>query len=187
VIGFFANTLVLRTTVSEEASFKTLVAAAATAALEAFAHQEVPFEKLVEVMQPPRDRSRNPIFQVNFRVVVAPVAPLALRGLEVSPLELIDTATSKFDLALEVAGIDGGTSYFEYSADLFEERTIRRMHADFERLLAGLLARPDDPLRTLAAFEEIRDRGPRAPVTKVTVSRRAVGLSHRSKGADAET
>jgi hypothetical protein len=172
LIGFFANTLVLRTRAQARHSFRSILDEASRVSLDAFAHQDVPFEKLVEVLRVPRDRSRNPLFQVNFRVALTPVPPLKLPGIDVRPFELIDTATSKFDLALELSATEGGASYFEYSVDLFEDETVRLMRYDFERLLGAMLANPDRPLEQLDVFTEIAGRVRRAPAKKMTVSRR---------------
>ena len=162
----------LRTRAQARHSFRSILDEASRVSLDAFAHQDVPFEKLVEVLRVPRDRSRNPLFQVNFRVALTPVPPLKLPGIDVRPFELIDTATSKFDLALELSAAEGGASYFEYSVDLFEDETVRLMRYDFEQLLGAMLANPDRPLEQLDVFNEIAGRVRRAPAKKMTVSRR---------------
>jgi hypothetical protein len=89
--------------------------------------------------------------------------PLQLAGLEVAPPEFIDSGTSKFDLALELVAAPaaagyGSTGFWEYCSDLFEEATIVRMAGDFERILAGLLDQPDDPMGAVPAFREVRTR-----------------------------
>jgi len=156
MIGFFANTLVYRTKLNGDPTFSELLGRVKETALGAYAHQDVPFEKLVEALRPPRDLSRNPLFQVNFRVVTAKPPALELTWVPSSLLELLDNGTSKFDLALELStdGIFGG--YIEYSTALFEPATIDRMLADFERLLHAALAHPDTPLSVL----KLRARSP---------------------------
>jgi len=188
VIGAFVNTVVLRTRVSGDARFYELLGRARETVLGASAHQELPFEKVVEAVRPPRDPSRNPLFQVNFRVAPAPPPPLRLAGLSTSPLQIIDSANSKFDLALEVTVDEPGLrAFFEYSTDLFNEATIKRMAEDFERLLVEILARPDCALRELDIVRDIRarltkgagdapTRTPRAAKGLRDIRRKAVGL-----------
>jgi alpha-ketoglutarate-dependent taurine dioxygenase len=192
LIGFFINTLVLRTDLSGNPTFRELLGRVREVTLGAYAHQEMPFEKLVEIQRPPRDLSRMALFQVNFRVASAPPPPLGLTGLTVTPLELIDNATSKFDLALELATTEGSSSYFEYSTDLFREATIGRMRDDFERVLDAVLAHPDTPLNDLDPFiaiatrrrtmEQTKDAGRAQPQIKGLreIRRKAVDLSRAS-------
>jgi hypothetical protein len=163
LIGFFANTVVLRTQLDEELTLRVILTRVRETTLGAIANQSLPFDKLVEVVCPPRDLSRMPLFQVNFRVLKEPPVPLRLAGLEVDPPEFIDSGTSKFDLALELVAAPaaagyGSTGFWEYCSDLFEEATIVQMAVDFETILAGLLERPDDPIGMVAAFREIRQR-----------------------------
>jgi amino acid adenylation domain-containing protein len=151
LIGFFVNTLVLRTRLGGRPTFRQLLGRVRETALGAYAHQDLPFEKLVEVLRPPRDPSRNPVFQVNFRVQsVQPTAP-ELAGLTVKPMRF-DAEVSRFDLALELwpeaVGMGG---YLEYSKDLFEPATIGRMAESFEKLLHLALQTPDAPVDELAA------------------------------------
>src|SRR5262249_16291637 len=115
-----------------------------------------PFEKLVEALRPPRDPSRNPLFQVNFRVQTVPPPCLGLFGLTAEPLD-IDPGIARFDLALDLWPTeDGFRGYFEYNTDLFEQATVARMAHDWERLLGVLLSRPDTPLDHLDALQEMR-------------------------------
>jgi hypothetical protein len=163
LIGFFINTLVLHTKVAGDLSFRQLLRCVREVTLGAYAHQDMPFEKLVEVLRPPRDLSRNPIFQVNFRVASASPPALTLPGVTIAPLEVIDTETSKFDLALELGAAAGCSSYWEYSTDLFELPTIVALSQDFERLLAGLLQAPDLPIGDLPEGQPLAQRRPPAP------------------------
>lgn len=173
LVGFFINTLVLRTELTGDPTFRELLKRVREGTLGAYAHADMPFEKLVEILRPPRDPSRNPLFQVNFRVQTAPTPPLRLTGLTVTPLELIDTATSKFDFALELSALDGFGGYFEYSTDLFEESTIARMKDEFEKLLGTLLSQPDIHLKSLTPFSKPERR---TPLVETTASPKPKGL-----------
>ena len=149
LIGFFANSLALRTDLSGNPTFDALLAQVRETTLGAYANQDVPFEMLVEHLQPKRDLSRNPLFQVVFALQNAPLAPWALRGLDVEPLEL-DNETTRFDLELHLwersAGLSG---YFIYNMDLFDASTMRRMSAHFAALLADIAAHPERPIGAL--------------------------------------
>ena len=105
LIGFFSNTIVLRVKLEDDPSFNELVRRSRACAIEAYEHQDLPFEKLVEALRPPRDPSRNPVFQVNFRVQSAPPASLSLPGVEIAPFDL-DIGFSRFDLALDLQLLD---------------------------------------------------------------------------------
>ena len=156
LIGFFINTLAWRTRLTTDQTFSDVVASVRKSALGAYAHQDLPFEKLVEAIRPPRDRSRNPIFQVNFRFAQSVARPLALIGLTVEPWHLVDTATSKFDLALDLAAAPGGVSYFEYNTDLFDHETVVQMERDFLAVVDELLSNANAPLETLPVFCRLR-------------------------------
>src|SRR2546425_12822323 len=107
LIGFFVNTLVMRTDLSGNPSFPELLRRVREVALQAYAHQDLPFEKLVEELRPERDRSHSPLFQVMFILQNAPREPFELPGLTVSPLT-VDSGTAKFDLTLSLTeGADG--------------------------------------------------------------------------------
>ena len=156
IIGMFINTLVLRTKFSIELTFRELMARARETTLGAIAHQELPFEKIVEAVRPPRDLSRNALFQVNFRVQNAAPAKLELTGLETESLDLVDNNSAKFDLALELPSSPQSRGYFEYNTDLFERATIARMADDFHALLPALMANPDTKLSELEIVRRIR-------------------------------
>ncbi len=143
LIGFFVNTLVLRTKVEARESFRALLARVREVTLGAYSHQEVPFEKLVEELQPDRDLSHSPLFQVLFTLQNAPLSDLKLRELTLSWLKT-DDETSKFDLMLELTDTQQGLiGRLEYSTDLFEAQTIGRMVSHLESLLTGIVANPD--------------------------------------------
>jgi hypothetical protein len=146
LIGFFINTVVMRIHLSRQLTFRELMRQAREVTLGALAHSQLPFHKVVEAIRPPRDLSRSPLFQVNFRLQPGPPKTTHLYGLEVEGPHLVDNATAKFDLALELPSVEGALGFWEYSVDLFEEKTIAQMDINFSRLLAALLAAPDAPL-----------------------------------------
>jgi non-ribosomal peptide synthetase component F len=156
LIGFFANTLVLRTSLAGKPTFRQLLGRVRETALGAYANQDVPFEKLVEALRPPRDPSRNPLFQVNFRVQNAPPAYFQLPGLHCGPLE-IDPGIARFDLAMDLWAVpDGFGGYLEYNTDLFEPATAARIAAEFDSLLCDLLVHPDTPIEDINSFTRLR-------------------------------
>ncbi|HEX7334397.1 MAG TPA: amino acid adenylation domain-containing protein [Pyrinomonadaceae bacterium] len=135
LIGFFVNTLVLRTDLSGNPTFRQLLSRVRDVTLGAFAHQDVPFEKLVEELQPERDTSRTPLFQVMFSLQNAPPPPLKMGDIEISMLD-DETEVSPFDLSFDVTErTDGLLCTFEYNTDLFDDLTIRRMLKHFTVLL----------------------------------------------------
>src|ERR1041385_8710361 len=135
LIGFFINTLALRTDLSGNPIFSQLLKRVRELTLGGFAHQEIPFEKLVEELQPDRDVSRSPIFQVMFVLQNAPSAALQLRGLKLSPLGA-ENNTSKFDLSVSATERSGSLHLVcEYSTDLFEPQSIARLLRHYERVL----------------------------------------------------
>jgi len=143
LVGFFLNMLALRTSLSGDPTYRELLGRVKEAALGAYAHQDVPFEKLVEVLQPVRDLSRQPIFQVMFVLQNVPSEPLRLPGLTLSRLE-VGKATAKFDLTLVVNDTAQGLHCeLEYASDLFEGSTIERLAGHFRRVLEGIVADPD--------------------------------------------
>ncbi|HEX5601181.1 MAG TPA: condensation domain-containing protein, partial [Pyrinomonadaceae bacterium] len=149
LIGFFVNTLVLRTDLSGDPTFSELVRRVREVALEAYLHQDVPFEKLVEELQPERHTSHSPLYQVMFELQNAPLGGLELPGVS---LELLaaDNATAKFDLTLnlqEVGDVIAGS--LGYSTDLFDAETVTRMISHFLTLLEDAVEHSDRRLSTL--------------------------------------
>ncbi|MFL5357702.1 non-ribosomal peptide synthetase [Archangium sp.] len=149
VMGFFVNTLALRTDLSGDPSTRTLLERVRQVALGAQSHQDVPFNQVVEAVRPARVPGQTPLVQVVFELQDAAQSSFQLPGLEVSSLDL-STDTSKFDLTCilmrEQAGLSGT---FEYSTDLFEESTIRRMQGHFRRLLESMIRAPEMPISRL--------------------------------------
>ncbi len=149
LIGFFVNTLAIRTNLSGNPSFRQLLTQVREVTLEAYFHQDLPFEKLVEELQPERDLSHSPLFQVMFAFHNTPRELWELPGLTITPLE-IHSGAAKFELTLDLEetseGIKGG---IEYNTDLFDATTIARMLGHFQTLLAGIVANPEQHLSDL--------------------------------------
>jgi amino acid adenylation domain-containing protein len=155
IIGFFVNMVVLRTDVSGNPSFRELLRRTRETATNAFAHQEAPFEKLVEALRPARTSSYNPLFQVALILQNAPGEELELPGLALSRLP-VGTGTSKFDLTLFASDkADGLHLGIEYSSDLFDDATIRRMLGHLHQLIQGAVANPGCQIRRLPLLTEI--------------------------------
>ncbi len=149
LIGSFVNTLALRTNLIENQSFKEFLSQVRDICLRAYAHQDLPFEKLVEELRPNRDLGRNPVFQVMFAFQNTPVPKLNLPLLKSESIE-IDGKISKFDLTLSLTEHRPALfGYWEYNTDLFNHSTIERMAGHFQTLLEGIVANPDEPISAL--------------------------------------
>jgi amino acid adenylation domain-containing protein len=149
LIGFFANTLVLRDDLSGAPTFRQLIARVRDTALEAYGHQDLPFEKVVEAARPPRDPSRNPVFQVNFRLG-AQAPGLDLEGVEAEALA-VDPGISRFDLAIDLTATDDGLrGHLEYDTALFSPATAARLVDLFLDILRAVAQSPDVPIDQLA-------------------------------------
>ena len=126
-------------------TFRELLGQVRETALDAYAHQDLPFEKLVEELQPERTLSHSPLFQVMFHLQNAVTEELSLSGLSMRPLE-VETQTAKFDLSLSMAeSKEGLAGRFNYNTDLFDAASIERMAGHFECLLEAAVANPDEP------------------------------------------
>ena len=149
LIGFFVNQLVLRVNLSGNPTFEALLARVRQVALEAYAHQEVPFDKLVEVLNPERTLGRTPLFQVKLVLQNAPISPLILPGLSTTVRE-IDSQTAKYDLLLNLTETEAGlVGWIEYSTDLFESASIVQLLVYFETLLQAVVKQPQLQLSEL--------------------------------------
>jgi amino acid adenylation domain-containing protein len=150
LIGFFINTLVLRVDLSEAPNFLELLQRTKEVTLEAYAHQDVPFEKLVEVLAPERNLGSTPLFQVMMTLQNAPVSDLRLGSAALSPFN-IDNGTSKFDLRLQIAEDGSGPliGSIQYSTDLFDALSIVRMADHYQMLLSGIVADPSQSIALL--------------------------------------
>ncbi|WP_433527969.1 amino acid adenylation domain-containing protein [Micromonospora sp. CA-263727] len=151
LIGFFVNTLPIRTDLAGDPSFAELLDRVRDACLGAYAHQEVPFDRLVEELKPARDLGRPPLVQVSFAYQAQPLPTVEVAGLEMARLPL-RSHTARFDLELQLVDDgDGGLSgLIEYNSDLFEAATIERMAAHLSRLATAAAADPDAPIGALA-------------------------------------
>jgi len=154
LIGFFVNTLVLRTDLSGEPTFRELLRRVREVALGAYTRQDLPFERLVEELQPERDLSSTPLFQVMFALQNAPLESLDLSGLSLNICR-IETGTSKFDLTLTIQEHAHELAcLLEYNTDLFDDATIQRMLAHWQNLLESLVAAPDKQISDFALLDE---------------------------------
>ncbi len=170
LIGFFVNILIMRSQLSSNLSFRELLEQVRNVTLEAYEHQDLPFEKLVEELEPERDISRNPLFQVAFALQNAPMQPLELPGLMLEPAPL-EFGSTRFDLEVHLwepthglrslwQSQEGLSGFISYSTDLFDRDRIVRLVGHFETLLEGIVANPDDrlsdlPLLTPAEHQQI--------------------------------
>jgi amino acid adenylation domain-containing protein len=149
LIGFFVNTLVLRSDLSGNPSFRELLERVREVTLGAYAHQDLPFELLVEALQPERNLGRNPLFQVMFALNNVSVPTLKLSGLTLNSLK-VETGTMQLDLSLDMVETEQGLSAsVEYSTDLFEAATIACILEHFQILLEGIVANPNQRLSDL--------------------------------------
>jgi len=154
LIGFFINMLPMRTDLSGNPRFTQLLKRVKEVALGTYAHQETPFEKLVEEIQPERALGQMPLFNIVFGVQNAPKEDARAPGLELSPMTA-DHESARFDLTLWInESAESIYGSWIYSVDLFEEETILRMHGHLETLLSSIVARPDAPLDELEMFSE---------------------------------
>lgn len=160
LIGFFVNSLVLRVNLSDNPTFRELLAQVKEVTLSAYEHQDIPFEKLVEELHPERDLSRNPLFAVVFALQNAPMQPLELPRLTLQPLKF-DVTTTRFDLELhlwesgyglsglweeQLAGVSG---FIAYNTDLFDAEAIAQFTNHFQNLLNSIVANPDTRIADL--------------------------------------
>ncbi len=154
LIGFFLNTLVLRGDLSGDPPFREWLRRVRQIALDAYAHQDLPFEKLVDALQPERDLSRSPLFQVMFILQNEPLQPMELAGLKLRALP-VHSGTAKFELTLSLEeNADGLAGFVEYDTELFDSERITRMLAHFQTLLEGIAA---DPQQRLSALPLLKD------------------------------
>lgn len=154
LIGFFVNTLVMRTDLSGDPSFEEVLKRVKEVAVQAYAHQDLPFEKLVGELQPERDFSRNPLFQVIFQVANTPTVPQQEEESELLEME-VKGGTAKFDLRVDLwEAVDCLEGRFEYSTDLFDEATIGRLISHYQRLLEGIVSDPAVALSRLPLLSE---------------------------------
>ena len=152
LIGFFINTLVLRGNFSGHPTGRELLRRVREMTLDAYAHQDLPFEKLVDQLRPERSSSHSPLIQVLFLMQNAPAWPLSLPGLTVTPIPVtkVDNGTAKLDLTLQTEDSEEGLRVgLEYNSDLFEEATMARLLGHFQTLLEGIVAKPNERVSEL--------------------------------------
>jgi non-ribosomal peptide synthetase component F len=153
LLGFFVNTLVLRGDLSGDPAFRTCLARVRKFALDAYSHQDVPFEKLVEALAPARDLSRNPLFQVSFALQNNPMHGWNIPGLTVTPVTGLVAESAKFDLGFSIVEIGGALrGRVDFMVELFDPATIERMAGHFRALLS-IVADPLLPVSRLALFD----------------------------------
>ncbi|WP_405810299.1 amino acid adenylation domain-containing protein [Streptomyces sp. NBC_00210] len=159
LVGFFVNTLVLRTDLSGEPTFTEVLRRVREADLAAYAHQDLPFDQLVEALNPERSPGRHPLFQVMLALQNGSQSRPRLRDLEVA-FETVDSRTAKFDLLLDVrecfseGGAPAGlTGWLEYASDLFDAPTATALARRLERFLATAVATPDLPVHRIDVLE----------------------------------
>ena len=154
LIGFFVNTLVMRTDLSGDPDFKEVLKRVREMALAAYAHQDLPFEMLVDIVQPKRNMSHSALFQVVFTLQNMPLGSQELSDLTMSSVEA-ETNIAKFDLTVSMMEQgDGLAGSFEYNTDLFDAETIEAMIEHFQILLQGIVADPERPISTLPFLAE---------------------------------
>jgi amino acid adenylation domain-containing protein len=158
LIGFFVNTLALRIDLSGNPSFQQLLSRVRQLTLEAYAHPDLPFEELVKALQPQRDLSHTPLFQVLFVLQNAPISEVELTGLTISPLPT-QGAVAKFDLTLSLQNTASGlVGMWQYNADLFDAATIERMSGHFVTLLSGIITNPEQQISQLPLLSEVEQQ-----------------------------
>nr|WP_307813392.1 SDR family NAD(P)-dependent oxidoreductase [Ktedonobacter sp. SOSP1-52] len=164
LIGFFVNMLVLRSDLADNPSFRDLLAQVRTTTLDAYAHQDVPFEQVVEAMPQQREGNRSPLFQVAFVLQNAPDAILAA---EQSPLqveeddETLNNSTAKFELTMIMSeGRQGLHATLEYATELFSDAFIARFLAHWQHLLRAIVANPDQRIQALPLLDTAKQQAP---------------------------
>lgn len=158
LVGFFVNTLALHTQVEGEATFRELLERVKQVALGAYAHQELPFNLLIEELRPERDTCYNPVCQVVFALQTAAMELRQLHEVKVSPLS-VHTGNAQFDLTLEMREEESGlVGAIEYNTDLFDASTIERMAQHFQQLLLSALADPDQAIARLPMMTAVELR-----------------------------
>jgi len=154
VVGLFANTLALRTRLAGNSEFRTLLSSVRQTVLSAWEHQELPFEKLVEALQPVRELSHSPVFQVMFIQQNTPWEAAPMRELAVEPAEMAPARTAKFELTVSASEYQGELWLaFEYNSDLFDAATIDQLALSYELLLQAIAGNPAARIDTLPVLD----------------------------------
>ena len=159
LIGFFVNMMVLRVDVADDPTFRDLLKRVRRISLDAHAHQDLPLEKLVEVLQPERSLSNNPLFQVVFVLHNQPAPDLEQTGLKISPIA-VDSGMVQFDLILSMTEIgDELQGHLSYDIDLFNPATIKQLAKRFQVLLESIVTNPHERLSNLRLLSEDETSG----------------------------
>ncbi|AKT42433.1 glycine adenylase [Chondromyces crocatus] len=171
LIGMIVNNLVLRTQIDGDPTFQELLAQVRQVTLDAYAHEDLPFDKVVEALKPARDLSYNPLFQAMFSFHDAPLPSLRLPGLSIDMEVALGNGSAKFDLDVvaiphaeqrlanrDEASTPGISVIWEYNSDIFEPETIARMEAQYRNLLGGIVANPSARLSELPFLTEAQQR-----------------------------
>ncbi|MEH2193603.1 MAG: amino acid adenylation domain-containing protein [Nostoc sp.] len=149
MLGFFVNTLIIRTDLSNKPNFRELLSRVRDVTLSAYGHQDLPFEKLVEELRPKRDLRINPLFQVMFILQNTPMPAHEVSGLTLSPLD-VDNGTAMLDILLSIVEYEQELSGFlEYNTDLFDSVTIARLVTNFQTLLESIIVEPNQQISEL--------------------------------------
>ncbi|MFD5163204.1 amino acid adenylation domain-containing protein [Streptomyces hawaiiensis] len=185
LVGLFVNTLVLRTDLSGDPTFRELLDRVRATDLAAYAHQDLPFEALVDALAPTRSLARHPLFQTMLTLHNTPDSAVRLAGVESEPL-LLGTGTAKADLAFELferrteeGAADGIDAVLEYSRDLFDEATARSFADRLAHLLGVLVAAPDRPVREAEVLLPAESAAMRAGWAATTVDETYTGVVER--------
>jgi amino acid adenylation domain-containing protein/non-ribosomal peptide synthase protein (TIGR01720 family) len=149
LIGFFVNSLVLRTSLEFDPDVEELLSRVRTSSSKAYSHQDLPFDRIVDELQPARDLSHNPIFQVMFAFQNTPDLPRSMADIQMD-LEVLDNNTSVFDLTLNLHdSVSGIYGYIEYCNEIFDADTIERMQGHYQTILEGMIANPKSKISQL--------------------------------------
>ncbi|NEP72548.1 non-ribosomal peptide synthetase [Okeania sp. SIO2G5] len=168
LIGFFVNLLVLRTNLSGNPTFKELLKRVREVTLEAYAHQDLPFAKLVDVLRPERKANTTPLFQILFVLQNAPVPEFELPNLKISPF-VIDTEIARFDLAIFVEETEAGITWnLRYSTDLFDRQDIAKMSSHLQTLLTNIANNQEIKIKDLEMLTESEKEAEKAAKVKRT-------------------
>jgi non-ribosomal peptide synthetase component F len=153
LIGFFVNMLVLRTDLTGDPTFTELLRRVRETTIGAYAHQDVPFAKLVDEFHIRRELTRNPLFQVVFVLQNAPVRNLELSGLTLTPVDL-EVTSAPFDLSFVLSETaDALSGAVTYSTELFDKQTVQQLVEHYQNVLEGVVAAPDQRLSSLAILQ----------------------------------
>jgi alpha-ketoglutarate-dependent taurine dioxygenase len=186
LMGFFVNQLVLRTDLSHNPTFRELLRRVQDVTLDAYEHQDVLFDKIVEALRPDRSRSRTPLFQAKLVLQNAPIEALALPGLRIEHVTLEKgTRTAKFDLLLTtVETVNGLAVNIECSAELFDDDAIAQFSERFTSLVRDIVARPDARLSEFADFRETRTSDTKQANTRIADIKRFKKIQPKALSLD---